>query len=62
MVAVTKERGKPVMKVDMDKLQFESRREIEAVMKALDEYLGKHPDDETVKELMEKLDYMHMVW
>lgn len=50
------------MKVDMDKLQFESRREIEAVMKALDEYLGKHPDDETVKELMEKLDYMHMVW
>lgn len=52
------------MKCEMDTIQFESRREIEDIMVALAEYMKKHKleDDDTVKELFDKLDYMHMVW
>ena len=50
------------MIMDMDTIQFESRREIEAIMKVLDEWLDMHPNDKTVEELYNKLDVMHMNW
>ena len=50
------------MVLDMDTIQFESRREIEAVMEALDKWLESHPNDKTVEDLYNKLDVMHMNW
>lgn len=35
------------MIMDMDTIQFESRREIEAIMKVLDQWLDMHPNDKT---------------
>ena len=46
----------------MDTIQFESRREIEAVMVALEAWLENYPDDTYVKALYDKLDVMHMNW
>ena len=47
------------MQKDMDTIQFESRREIEDVMKVLE----KHTEEnQTVKELYDLLDAMHMEW
>lgn len=48
------------MKLEMDKIIFESRAEIGAIIKALEE--SKDKDDETVKEMIEKLDVMGMNW
>lgn len=50
------------MELNMDTIQFESRREIEAVMVALEAWLKKNPDDSCVKDLFNKLDVMHMNW
>lgn len=55
------------MQVNMDKLQFESRREIESVMLALEYYLENNKkkssfDAEVVKEALDKLCVMHMEW
>lgn len=48
------------MKQEMDHIIFESRNEITAIIKALEE--SKEKDNETVKELIDKLDYMYMCW
>lgn len=48
------------MQIDMDKIQFESRTEIWAIMEALEASPKK--DDETVKRLMDLLDVMAMCW
>lgn len=48
------------MKLEMDKIIFESRLEIDTIIKALEE--SKEKDNDTVKELIEKLDAMYMSW
>lgn len=48
------------MKAEMDKIIFESRAELGAIIKALEESPEK--DNEVVKELIDKLDVMEMSW
>ena len=48
------------MQQNMDTIQFESRREIWAIMEALEESPKK--DDSTVQELIDLLDTMAMTW
>lgn len=53
------------MEGNYDSIQFESRAEIGAVIKALEEWKGTHKDDpklETVQELIDRLDIMSMCW
>ena len=50
------------MKLNMDSIQFESRAEIGEVIKALETYQDEHGKDETLQELVEKLDTMSMCW
>lgn len=52
------------MKLKMDTIQFESRSEINDIIKSLDQYVKEHKEDcvETVKELADKLDAMDMNW
>lgn len=53
------------MKRDLDKIQFENRREIEAVKDALDKYLTEHPNADNkdkIKELSGHLEVMHLNW
>lgn len=53
------------MKLDMDKIIFESRWEIGDVISALEQYAKEHPkadNVDTVKELAGKLDVMSMNW
>ena len=53
------------MKLEMDTIVFESRREIEDVLSALEQFLDEHPDvseSVAVKQLADKLDVMHMNW
>lgn len=56
------------MILNMDKIQFESRAEIGTIIKALERHsrTGKkiedHGKDETVQELINKLDAMSMNW
>ena len=53
------------MKKDLDKIVFESRREIEEVLSALNEWQDSHKSDskkETVQKLVNLLDVMHMEW
>lgn len=53
------------MKLNMDTIQFESRLEINDIIKALDQYIKEHKGEEcieTVKELADKLDVMDMNW
>lgn len=54
------------MELNMDSIRFESRSEIGAVIKALEEWQRNHKADErleeTVKELIDKLDIMSMNW
>ena len=47
------------MQKDMDTIQFESRREIEEVMSVLEQHTE---ENQTVKELYDLLDVMHMEW
>lgn len=44
----------------MDTIVFESRVEIEEIITALEN--SKDKDKETVRELIDKLDVMHMNW
>lgn len=44
------------MILNMDKIQFENRAEIGAIIKALEEWQEDHGKDETVQELISKLD------
>lgn len=53
------------MKLDMDTIQFESRREIEVVSKALAEWHEKNKikeNHEMVERLIDLLEVMHMNW
>lgn len=57
------------MQRNMDKIQIESRREIENIMIALGQWQRDHAKDkdndsvkECVKELYNHLDVMHMSW
>lgn len=53
------------MKLNMDSIQFESRYEIGAIIKALEEWQNTHKSDdksEYVQELIDKLDVMSMNW
>ena len=50
------------MILDMDTIQFESRNEIGAIIKALEQWQEDHGADEYVQELMDKLDVMEMTW
>lgn len=53
------------MKLEMDTIQFESRWEIGAIIKALEEWQDTHKSDdksEYVQELINKLDVMSMTW
>ena len=53
------------MKVNMDKVQFEYRSEVDAVSTALAEWLETHKDDARAKdvaEMIDKLEVMYMSW
>lgn len=50
------------MILNMDKIQFESRAEIGTIIKALEDWQEDHGKDETVQELINKLDAMSMNW
>lgn len=53
------------MKLDMDKIQFESRVEIGKIIQALEEWQDEHKNDrkaDTVQKLIDKLDVMSMSW
>ena len=51
------------MILNMDKIQFESRAEIGTIIKELEDWQEDHgKKDETVQELINKLDAMSMNW
>ena len=53
------------MKIDGDKIQFESRAEVGAVLKMTETYRKEHSEvknDESIKLIYSLLDYMEMVW
>lgn len=53
------------MKLDMDRIQFESRAEIGEIIRALEEWRDSHKEDkkrDAVQELIDKLDTMSMCW
>ena len=50
------------MKLEMDTIQFESRWEIGTIIKVLEEWQEEHGKDDTVQELIDKLDVMSMTW
>lgn len=53
------------MKLDMDKIVFEDRTEIDEIASALDTFLKEHPEareKESAKKLMNMLDSMYMSW
>lgn len=51
------------MILNMDKIQFESRAEIGTIIKALEDWQEDYgKKDETVQELINKLDAMSMNW
>lgn len=50
------------MILNMDKIQFKSRAEIGTIIKALEDWQEDHGKDETVQELINKLDAMSMNW
>lgn len=53
------------MEINMDKVQFESRREVDEVACALQEWLDKNKQDskaKTVERMIDLLDAMYMSW
>lgn len=53
------------MKLNMDKIQFEHRYEIQELMKVIDKYVKQNPDEKNNKileEFFNKLDAMDMSW
>lgn len=53
------------MKKDMDKIQFESRREIEMIMEVIAKYITQNPEEKentTLKEFYGQLEAMHLSW
>ncbi len=60
-----KEREVKRMKKDMDKIQFESRKEVGEIIRVLEKYVDAYPkekDNQIVKELYNLLDVMEMEW
>lgn len=50
---------------NMDKIQFESRREIETIMNAISKYVEQNPEEKenkTLEEFCGHLDIMHLSW
>lgn len=53
------------MKVEMDKIQFESRNEIRELMDVIDKFVKQNPSEksnETLKRFFDCLDTMDMSW
>lgn len=53
------------MQKNMDKIQFESRCEIDEIVDALDTYQKEHPKSrskETVQKMLDLLNMMYMEW
>lgn len=53
------------MNLDMDSIQFESRKEIDEVIAALEEWQKAHAKDtksDTIQELIDHLEAMYMSW
>ena len=53
------------MKLNMDKIQFEHRYEIQELMNVIDKYVKQNPDEKNNKileEFFNKLDAMDMSW
>ena len=50
------------MRVEYDTVQFESRREVDAVLNALEEWQEEHEESPAVQELIGKLEEMSMCW
>ena len=53
------------MKKELDKIQFESRAEINEIIRVLEKYVDAYPkekDNRAVKELYNLLDVMEMEW
>lgn len=53
------------MKKELDKIQFESRTEVNEIKRVLEKYVGAYPKEkynQTVKELYNLLDIMEMEW
>lgn len=53
------------MKSNMDKIEFESRREVQEIMKVIDKYISQNPsekDNDILKEFFNLLDVMDMTW
>lgn len=63
--AITEESEVILMKKDMDKIQFESRAEIQELMKVVDNYVKQNPKEKENKSLerfFDLLDVMDMEW
>lgn len=50
------------MKAEYDTVQFESRREVDVILNALEEWQEEHEESVIVQELMGKLEEMSMCW
>lgn len=53
------------MKQELDKIQFEHRYEIQALMKVIDRYVKQNPtekDNATLQRFFDCLDVMDMTW
>ena len=53
------------MKKNMDKIQFESRAELQELMKVIDRYVKQNPEEKqnkTLERFFDLLDVMHMEW
>lgn len=53
------------MKRNMDKIQFESRSEVQEILNVIEKYVDAYPkekDNRILKDLYNKLDVMDMEW
>lgn len=53
------------MKKNMDTIQFESRAELQELMKVVDKYVNQNPEEKgnkTLKRFFDLLDVMDMEW
>lgn len=53
------------MQRELDTIKFESRRELEDLMSAIDKLVTGHPEEKrnkTLEELYRYIDIMHMEW
>ena len=58
-------KGIKIMKIEMDKIQFESRDEIGKIANVLEIFLKEHKNSREVncvKDCIDKLDAMYMSW